>query len=520
MTKKIIVKKFNKILLIPLLLIAVMTLGYKPVYAATSPSLSALTNFSVLGGASVTCTGATTLTGMVGVSPGTSITGFPSPCTTGGGIQNNNSSAIAAQAENLATYTALDQACDLSFGSVDLTVTDFAAVGGGVGSAPPGVYCSTGAFTLTGNLNLTGSGVHIFKTVSTLITSSGSSITGGSACNIWWRVGSQATLGTSTSFKGNIFGGPGAGTTAMNTGATLNGRILTQAAGTITLAGNTISGCVAGPGGGGGALIYPPLINVVKVSNPLVLPLGPGPVTYTYTVTNIGVVPMTNVKLVGDTCSPIVLASGDTNNDSKLDVNEVWKYTCTTTLLATHTNTVTAIGYANGLTARHIAQATVAVGIPLIPPLIHIVKVPDLLVLPAGGGRVTYRFTVTNPGVAPLSNVTVTDNKCTGLPGRVVGHPGDLNKNDLLETTEAWSFTCISNLKATTTNTAIATGSANGFTVTDIAFATVVVASPKLPKTGIAPDDNNISWNIVALVGGVVSLFSLYIVQRNKQFSS
>jgi len=204
-----------------------------PVQAATSPTLSALSSYSVLGGAAVTCTGATTTTGAVGVSPGTSISGFPSPCTAGGGTQSNNASAIAAQAEALTTFSTLDQTCDQSFGAVDLTATFPSGVG-------PGVYCSTSSFSLTGNLNLTGSGVWIFKTVSTLITSPGSSITGGDACNVWWRIGSSATLDTTTAFKGNLFALNG--TTALNTGATVDGRIIGLAANTVTLDTNTISG--------------------------------------------------------------------------------------------------------------------------------------------------------------------------------------------------------------------------------------------------------------------------------------
>lgn len=208
--------------------------GSSTVSAATSPTLSALTSYSVLGGAAVTCTGTTTTTiGAVGVSPGTSITGFPSPCTAGGGTQSNNASAIAAQAENLATFSTLDQTCDQSFGAVDLTTTFPSGVG-------PGVYCSTSSFSLSGNLNLTGSGVWIFKTVSTLITSPGSSVTGGDACNVWWRIGSSATLNTTTSFIGNILALNGV--TALQTGATLNGRVLAQAAGTVTLDANTITG--------------------------------------------------------------------------------------------------------------------------------------------------------------------------------------------------------------------------------------------------------------------------------------
>ena len=117
----------------------------KFVQAGTSPTLSALSGYSVLGGAAVTCTGATTTSGAVGVSPGTSITGFPSPCTAGGGTQSNNASAIAAQAEALTVFSYLDQTCDQTFGAVDLTATFPSGVG-------PGVYCSTSSFSLSGNL--------------------------------------------------------------------------------------------------------------------------------------------------------------------------------------------------------------------------------------------------------------------------------------------------------------------------------------------------------------------------------
>lgn len=105
----------------------------------------------------------------------------------------------------------------------------------------PGVYCSAGSFRLTGNLTLSGSGVWVFKTVSTLITSSGSSVTGSDPCNVWWRIGSAATLGTTTSFIGNIVTADVADTTALNTGAILNGRVLAQASQTVTLDGNTIT---------------------------------------------------------------------------------------------------------------------------------------------------------------------------------------------------------------------------------------------------------------------------------------
>src|SRR4029077_18991441 len=112
-----------------------------------------LSSFSVLGGASVTCTGSTTTTGAVGVSPGTSITGFPSPCSAGGGTHSNDPSAVAAQADNLAAFGTLNQTCDQSFVAQDLTL---------ISPLGPVVYCSSSAFSLSGNLTLTGSGVWIF----------------------------------------------------------------------------------------------------------------------------------------------------------------------------------------------------------------------------------------------------------------------------------------------------------------------------------------------------------------------
>jgi len=199
--------------------------------AATSPTLVGSAGYSVLGGAGVTCTGSTTTTGAVGVSPGTSITGFPTPCSAGSGTHSNDASASAAQADALTAFGTTNQTCDHSYGAIDLT---------SISPLGPGVYCSTSAFTLTGNLTLTGSGVWIFKTVSTIITSPGSSVTGGDPCNVWWRIGSSATLDTTTSFIGTIIAQNGI--TALNSGATLNGRVLALSAGTVTLDANTIFG--------------------------------------------------------------------------------------------------------------------------------------------------------------------------------------------------------------------------------------------------------------------------------------
>lgn len=88
-----------------------------------------------------------------------------------------------------------------------------------------------------------------------------------------------------------------------------------------------------------------PAIHVVKIANPTLLPVGGGPVIYSYAVTNVGNVPLSNVTLVDDKCSPVVFLNGDTNGNAKLDLTETWHYSCTTTITVTTTNTVVATGH-------------------------------------------------------------------------------------------------------------------------------------------------------------------------------
>lgn len=235
------------------------------------------------------------------------------------------------------------------------------------------------------------------------------------------------------------------------------------------------------------AVVTPPLIDIFKVPSPLALPGGPGPVTYTYTVTNIGTVPMTDITLLGDSCRPIVFVSGDTNGDLKLDVGEQWIYNCTTNLAQTTRNTVVAFGHANGLTATHITNATVVVGAAVLPPLIHVTKIPSPLALPAGGGNVTYTIRATNPGLVPLSNVGVTED-IINSPIRYVS--GDTNGDSKLDPGETWVYTDVVNLERTMTNTVVASGLANGLVATDFALATVVVGgAPGSPGASLFTKD-------------------------------
>jgi len=130
------------------------------------------------------------------------------------------------------------------------------------------------------------------------------------------------------------------------------------------------------------------------------------------------------------------------------------------------------------------------------------------LTLPAGGGIVTYVKRVTNPGTVALSNIRVTDDKC----GPVQYVSGDLNSDLKLDPNEMWTYLCRANLTQTTTNTATASGDANGLTAKDIAIATVIVPVPGFPNTGV----QDTSWGIIALVG-IFGASSLFYFARKKQ---
>lgn len=220
--------------------------GSSPVQAATAPSLGTAQDFAVLGGSTVTNTGSSVITGDLGLWPGSAITGFP-PGSVSGTIHTTD--AVAKQAQNDVTtvYNNLDQPCD-----VDLTGQNL-----GGKTLTSGVYCFSTSAQLTGTLKLNAQGnadaVFIFKMGSTITTASGSSVAvvnGGQDCNVFWRVGSSATIGTTTQFVGNIVA---LTSITMNTKAKLNGRALARN-GAVTLDTNRIaaSECSGSGGGGGG----------------------------------------------------------------------------------------------------------------------------------------------------------------------------------------------------------------------------------------------------------------------------
>jgi len=205
------------------------------------PDMGTAGNYAVLAAATVTNTGPSWITGQIGLSPGTSVTGFPPG--TSGHQDIANGAAVQAMVDLTTAYNNAAGASTTATLSGDLGGRTLVA----------GVYKYTSSAGLTGTLVLDGGGsttnLWIFQIGSTLTTASSSRVTlinGAQPCDVFWQVGSSATIGTATTFVGNILANT---SITMTTGATLNGRALAGAitsSGAVTLDTNRIiqpSGC-------------------------------------------------------------------------------------------------------------------------------------------------------------------------------------------------------------------------------------------------------------------------------------
>jgi hypothetical protein len=200
--------------------------------APATVGLGTASSFSVLAGSTVTNTGPTTMFGDLGLAPGSSVTG--APVVLG---QTHVSDAVAIQAKTDLTTAYNDAAGRPTEGSAgtDLAGQTFTA---GVRTASSALLLSSGSVILDaqGDPNA----VFIFQIGSTLITGSNTTvqlINGAQACNVFWQVGSSATLGTGTRFVGTVMA---AETITANTAATIHGRLLAQTA-AVNLDTNTIT---------------------------------------------------------------------------------------------------------------------------------------------------------------------------------------------------------------------------------------------------------------------------------------
>jgi Ice-binding-like len=212
-----------------LLLTMLATAGLPGGAQAEAPvPLGAANPFAVLAGTAVTNSGATVVNGDLGVSPGISVSGFP-PGVVNGTIHAGDPAAAQAQLDLAAAYA--------NASGQGGTSTIPAELGGT--TLPPGVYDSdSGAFDLTGTLTLDGQGnglgIFIFKTATALGTAAGSQINlikSAQSCNVFWQVGSSATVGPGSVFRGNVLA---LDDVALSPAASVDGRLLARN-GAVTL---------------------------------------------------------------------------------------------------------------------------------------------------------------------------------------------------------------------------------------------------------------------------------------------
>jgi len=213
----------------------VSLLPTKKVTAQSAVDLDSAAPFAVLAGAGITVTGATTITGDIGTFPTTSITGLENLTLNG---VNHAGDAVTQAAKNDLLVAYND-----AFGRTPTTTFDPNFDLGGI-TLLSGVYNGPSSFGLTGTLTLDALGdanaVWIFQAGSTLITASNSMVHlvgGAQASNIFWQVGSSATLGSGTEFAGSILASE---SITLNTGATIDGGLYALN-GAVTLDGNILS---------------------------------------------------------------------------------------------------------------------------------------------------------------------------------------------------------------------------------------------------------------------------------------
>ena len=217
--------------------------------ASAQTSLGSAQQFGVLGGSTVTNTGPSVVTGLVGVFPGSAITGFPpgTALIASHAVSQQGQSDASNAFTNLSSTTTTQDLSGQDLGGMTLT---------------PGVYSFSSSAQLTGSLFLNFLGnansVFIFKIGSTLTTASNSSVfeTGGPGANVFWLVGSSATLGTGTAFEGNIIADQ---SITLTTGASISCGRAIALNGAVTMDSNVISDvCATGGGGPGGSTVPEP----------------------------------------------------------------------------------------------------------------------------------------------------------------------------------------------------------------------------------------------------------------------
>jgi uncharacterized repeat protein (TIGR01451 family) len=347
-------------------------------------TLNSAGNFTVLGSSTVTNTGPTIVNGNVGLFPGSAVTGFPPGTVVGGSIHAADATAGTAQGDLTAAYN--DAA-----GRTAPTIIAVPDIGGQ--TLPAGLY-KTGATPsvgITGTLTLDGGGnanaVFIFQIASTLTTASGSQvvlINGANAANIFWQVGSSATLGTTSIFNGTILAQV---SITVKTGATLNGRALART-GAVTLDSNIM----VNPGA---PIVGPTPPTLTSVTCPL--PSAVVGVSYSSVLVPTGGTPAFTFSITGG-----LLPAGLSLNASTGAVTGTPTGAGGTSSFSTNAtdSEVPPVTATNSTCSITVTPATSAADV-------SIVKSGPATVVTSSS--TTYTLTVSNAGPIAAANVTVTD---------------------------------------------------------------------------------------------------------------
>jgi hypothetical protein len=301
------------------LLLAALAVPPQLATAAQAPvALGGAGNFAVLAGSTVTSTGATKVNGNLGIWPGSSLTGFP-PGLVNGTKHINDPTAQTAQGD---LTTAFNDAAGRSVAPI--------SVAGNIGgqTLAPGLYKSTSSLAISsGDLTLNGQGnlnaVFIFQMASTLVTTSGRQVIligGAQAANVFWQIGTSATIGSGSGMKGNLLADQSIGFAA---GATLDGRALARI-GAVTLIGNAVTEPAFGGGGGGGGFVPSTNLFVAAVS-PITLNPQTGLFEQTVRLSNSSPNTVTAARLlIGALPADVTVynASGSTNGTPFVKYNQ------------------------------------------------------------------------------------------------------------------------------------------------------------------------------------------------------
>ncbi len=204
---------------------------------ANACNLGTAGNFVVLAGTTVSNTGPTSVGGDLGVSPGTAVVGFPPGIVTGGSVFAGGTTAATAQSDLTVAYN------DVAGRTAPAPTTVAGNIGGQ--TLAPGIYKSTSSLAISsGDLTLDAQGnanaVFVFQIASSLTTTVGTKVIlagNAKAANVCWQVGSSATLGTNSIFKGNILA---LTSITITTGTAMDGRALARN-GAVTLDSNIIT---------------------------------------------------------------------------------------------------------------------------------------------------------------------------------------------------------------------------------------------------------------------------------------